>query len=57
MSTILQKRQKILRNRQNHSADGVQQTNALSEKDFLIFTSYNLYDKMALIKVNIKFQI
>ncbi len=57
MSTILQKRQKILRNRQNRSADGVQQTNALSEKDFLIFTSYNLYDKMTLIKVNIKFQI
>lgn len=57
MSTILQKRQKILRNRQNRSADGVQQTNALSEKDFLIFTSYNLCDRMILIKVNIKFQI
>lgn len=54
MSTILQKRQKILRNRQNRSADGVQQTNALSEKDFLIFTSYNLCDRMILIKVNIK---
>lgn len=57
MSTILQKRQKILRNRQNRSADGVQQTNALSEKDFLIFTFPFIYDKMILIKVNIKFQI
>lgn len=57
MSTILQKRQKILRNRQNRSADGVQQTNALSEKDFLIFTFPFIYDKMTLIKVNIKFQI
>ena len=57
MSTILQKRQKILRNRQNRSADGVQQTNALSEKDFLIFTFLFIYDKMTLIKVNIKFQI
>lgn len=54
MSTILQKRQKILRNRKGCSADGVQQTNALSEKDFLIFTSYNLCDRMILIKVNIK---